>query len=350
MSAGRVSVRTRAISLRLDVRVLASFAAICAATAFAFILEVGRGEYPIAPLDVLATLAGTGDAATEFIVLDLRLPRALTALLAGVALGVAGAIFQDLARNPLVAPDVIGISSGASLAGIAVIVLGGGGGGAVSVSLAALAGALVTGALLYALAWHNGIRGYRLVLVGIGLAALMQAGISYVLTRGRLFEVQQAYVWLVGSLNGRGWEHVWPLAIAVAALLPLGPVLGRSLESLQLGDDVARALGVRVERARIALLAVAIALTGLAVSATGPIAFVAFIAPHVARRVGRSVAPAAVLPLAGACGALLVLAADVIGRQLFPPTEIPVGIVTGIIAAPYFLYLLRRANQLGVTG
>ncbi|MGH2804418.1 MAG: FecCD family ABC transporter permease, partial [Thermoleophilaceae bacterium] len=199
-------------------------------------------------------------------------------------------------------------------------------------------------------AWRRGVQGYRLVLVGVGVAALLQAGISYVLTRGQIFEVAQAYVWLVGSLNGRGWEHVWPLAAALAVVLPLGPVLARHLEALQLGDDVARALGVGVERARLALLAVAIVLTGVAVSAAGPIAFVAFIAPHIARRVSGSVSPSGVLPAAAAVGALLVLGADLAGRLLFAPTEIPVGIVTSIVAAPYFLYLLRRANRLGITG
>jgi iron complex transport system permease protein len=349
VSVRRVTLRTRAVSLRLDVRALTALATLSAATLLVFTLEVGRGEYPIAPLDVIAALAGAGDQATAFIVLGLRLPRALTALLAGIGLGVAGAILQDLARNPLVTPDVIGITSGASLAAVALIVLGDTS-GAISVPLAALAGALVTGVALHALAWRGGVRGYRLVLVGIGLAALLQAGIAYVLTRGRMLDVQQAYVWLVGSLNARGWEHVWPIAVAVAALLPLGPVLARRLEALQLGDDIARALGAGVERSRLTLSAVAIALTGLAVAAAGPIAFVAFIAPHVARRVGRSVAPATVLPLAGSFGALLVLGADVIGRSLFGPTEIPVGLVTAIIAAPYFLYLLRRANRLGVAG
>ncbi len=342
-------MRSRAFSLRVDLRVLGVLAAMGAATLVAFTLEIGRGEFPIAPVDVLAALVGAGDEVTSFIVLDLRLPRALTAVLAGVALGIAGAIFQDLARNPLVAPDVIGITSGASLAAVALIVLGETT-GAVSVPLAALTGALGAGAALYALAWRGGVQGYRLVLVGIGVAALAQAGISYVLTRGQIFDVAQAYVWLVGSLNGRGWEHVWPLAATLAVLLPLGPALARRLEALQLGDDVARALGVGVERARLALLAMAIVLTGVAVSAAGPIAFVAFIAPHIARRVCGSVSPSGVLPVAAASGALLVLGADLAGRLLFAPTDIPVGIVTSVIAAPYFLYLLRRSNQLGVTG
>lgn len=347
--AARVTLRAGRLSRRVDLRVAAVLAGLTALTLAAFTVEVGRGEYPIAPLDVAAALAGGGDEATRFIVVDLRLPRALAALLAGLALGIAGAIFQDVARNPLVAPDLIGVTTGASLAAIALIVFGHAG-GAVSVPLAALGGALATGAVLYALAWRDGVQGYRLVLVGIGLAALLQAGVAYVLTRGRIFEVQQAYVWLVGSLSNRGWEHVWPLLIAVALLAPAGPLLARQLAALQLGDDLARALGVHVERTRLALVGVAITLTGLAVAATGPVAFVAFIAPHVARRLGRTVAPAAVLALAGAFGALLVLTADVAGRRLFAPTEIPVGIVTAILAAPYFLVLLARANRQGATG
>jgi len=349
MSERRITVRSRAFSLRVDLRVLGVLGVLAIATLLAFTLNIGRGEFEIAPLDVLATLVGAGDDATSFIVLDLRLPRALTAVLAGAALGIAGAIFQDLARNPLVAPDVIGITAGASLAAIALIVFGDVS-GTVSVPLAALAGALLTGAVLYGLAWRGGVQGYCLVLVGIGVAAFLQAGISYVLTRGEIFEVALAYVWLVGSLNGRGWEHVWPLAATLAVLLPVGFALGRQLEVLQLGDDVARALGIGVERTRLALLAVAIVLTGVAVSASGPIAFVAFIAPHLARRVCATVSPSGILPVAAAAGALLVLCSDLAGRLLFAPTEVPVGIVTSIIAAPYFLFLLRRANRLGVTG
>jgi iron complex transport system permease protein len=216
--------------------------------------------------------------------------------------------------------------------------------------LAALSGALLAGAALYVLAWRGGVQGYRLVLIGIGVAALLQAAISYVLARGQIFEVAEAFVWLIGSLNGRGWEHVWPLAGTLAVLLPLSLALGRQLEVLQLGDDVARALGVGVERARLALLAVAVVLTGVAVSATGPIAFVAFIAPHLARRVCATVSPSGILPVSAAAGALLVLGADLAGRLLFSPTEVPVGLLTSIIAAPYFLYLLRRASRLGVTG
>jgi ABC-type enterobactin transport system permease subunit len=349
VSARRITVRARGLSLRIDLRVLVVLAVLGALTFVAFTLNLGRGEFAIAPADVLAALAGAGSDATSFVVLDLRLPRALTAVLVGIAMGISGVIFQDLARNALVSPDIIGISAGASLAAVGAIVLGEAS-GLLAVPLAALAGGIAAGVLLYGLAWRGGVQGYRLVLVGIGLTAVFSAGVSYVLTQGQLFEIERAYVWYVGSLNGRGWEHVWPLTAALAVLLPVTLALARQLEALQLGDDVARALGVGVERARIGLLAIAVALTAVAVAAAGPIAFVAFIAPHIARRVCVCVAASAVLPAAAVVGALLVLGSDLVGRLVFSPTEIPVGIVTSIVAAPYFLYLLRRANPLGVSG
>jgi iron complex transport system permease protein len=344
VSPERVVLRAgRVVALRLDARALRVLAALLAATAVAVVASAGVGEFPLAPGEVLAALTGAGEDATRFIVLELRAPRALAAVLAGAALGIAGAIFQDVARNPLVAPDVIGITAGASLAAVALMVFGEET-GALSVPVAALAGAVGAGAALYLLAWRGGVQGYRLVLVGIGVTALLQAGISYVLTRGRILDVAEAYVWFVSSLNGRGWEHVRPLAAALAVLVPVALVLGRHLAALQLGDELARALGAGVERARLGLLLVAVLLTGLAVSAAGPVAFVAFIAPHIARRLAGPMSPAAVMALAGAAGGLLVIVADLAGRTLFAPTEIPVGIVTAIVAAPYFLYLLRVAR------
>jgi iron complex transport system permease protein len=312
-------------------------AALAAATLAALVASVSLGEFAVPPVDVVRSLIGAGDQATDFIVLDLRLPRALTGVLAGAALGVAGAVFQDVTRNPLVAPDIVGVAGGAALVAVALIVFGPSG---APVSLAALAGALVTGALLYALARRHGVQGHRLVLVGIGVAAFMQAGITYVLAKGRIFEVAEAYVWLVGSLNGRDWDQVWPLAATLGLLLPALLALGRALDVLALGDEVATGLGLRVERARLALLAGAVVLTGVAVAATGPIGFVAFISPHIARRIARRDR----LLVAACVGALLVCLADLVGRLAFSPTQIPVGIVTSVIAAPYFLLLLRRSG------
>ena len=349
MTRRRVTVRRGPVAVRLDVRSLAIAAALAALIAAALVASVALGEYAVPVGDVVAALAGAGDPATDFIVLDLRLPRALTALLAGAALGIAGAIFQQVTRNPLVSPDVVGVAGGASVAAVSVIVFTQADGPA-AVPLAALAGALVAGAALYALTWRGGVQGHRLVLVGIGVAAFAHAGVSYVLTEGRIFEVAEAYVWLVGTVNGRSWDHVAPLAIALAVLVPVVLGLARSLDALELGDDLARSLGLGVERVRIGLLAAAVALTGVAVSATGPVGFVAFIAPHVARRLGHAPSSQGLLPLAAGCGAALVLVADVAGRRLFAPTEIPVGLITAILAAPYFLVLLRRADRIGAAG
>ena len=216
-------------------------------------------------------------------------------------------------------------------------------GAGVPVPLAALAGAVLSGVALYALAWRRGVQGQRFVLVGIGIAALAQAGVGYVLTEGRIFEVAQAYVWLVGSVNGRGWEQVWPLALTLAILTPALAALARRADALELGDDLARALGVGVERSRLALLAAAVALTGVAVATAGPVGFVAFVAPHLARRLGRPASLQGLLPLSAATGAALVVGCDLAGRVAFAPTEIPVGLLTSIVAAPYFLLLLRRA-------
>jgi iron complex transport system permease protein len=312
-----------------------------AATFAALVASVAIGEFAVPPLDVVETLVGAGDQATSFIVIDLRLPRALTGLLAGAALGLAGMVFQDVTRNALVSPDIVGVAAGASLAAVALIVFGSTS-GAAPVPLAALAGALIAGVALYGLAWRRGIHGYRLVLVGIGIAAFADAGIYYVFTKGRIFEVARAYVWLVGSLNGRSWEQVWPLVAALAVLLPLLLVLARNVDVLRFGDDVAAGLGVRVERTRMLLLAAAVVLTAVAVACAGPIGFVAFASPHVARALIGVASVRSALIAAAACGALLVLAADLAGRMLFAPTEIPVGIVTSILAAPYFLLLLRR--------
>jgi len=349
VSARRAVLRAGGVSLRLELRPLAVLCVLASAAAAGVVGSISFGEFPLAPGEVLSALAGGGESSTRFIVLELRAPRALTAVLAGAALGIAGAIFQDVARNPLVAPDVIGLTWGAALAAVVLIVLVDSA-GAVSVPAAALGGALAAGVGLYALAWRGGVQGYRLVLIGVGVAALLQAGVSYVLVRGRIIDVHQAYIWLVGSLNGRSWEHVWPLALTLAVLAPAILLLARRLEALQLGDDLARSLGVGVERSRLGLLGAAVVLCGIAVAAAGPLAFVAFIAPHVARRLARSAAPLAVLPAAAAAGALLVVGADIAGRLVIAPREIPAGIVTAIVAAPYFLWLLRRANRLGVTG
>ncbi|MFJ2259224.1 FecCD family ABC transporter permease [Streptomyces sp. NPDC087844] len=312
----------------------------------AFALSLTTGDFVIPLADVLATLAGGGDAGTQFVVLELRLPRALLALLVGGCFGVSGAVFQGLLRNPLASPDVIGVSAGASAAAVlASMVLGLSG---IALSVVALAGALLTGAAVYLLAWRKGISGYRLVLVGIGIGTGLSSVVSYVMTRSDVTEAQNAFLWLTGSLNGRSWTHFWPLFGGAVVLLPLALVVSRALPALQLGDEAAGGLGARVERSRLAMLACATALAGLATAAAGPVGFVAFVSPPIARRLlpghGAALVPSALV------GAALVILADYAAQHLIPGTQLPVGIVTSLVGAPYLLWLLARANRVGRGG
>lgn len=345
MTTPPLLLRHRGRSLRIAPRTIVVLAALGALVPALLIVSVAVGEYGLAPGEVLSALVGAGDTGTRFVVLELRLPRALTAVLAGATLGVAGALFQEVTRNALVSPDVVGISHGASAAAAAVIVLTPWE-SPLALPAAALVGAIGAGAALAALSWRGGLAGVRVVLVGIGLAALCHAAISFVLTKGRIFEVSEAYVWLVGTVNGRSWEQVVPLAFAALILIPAAGLLSRRLDALRLGDDLARAFGVPVERTRAAVLFVGTALTAAAVAAAGPIGFVAFLAPHVARRLVRSGSSQSLVPVAAGCGALLVAAADLVARLAFAPTELPVGLVTSILAAPYFLWLLQRSGRL----
>jgi iron complex transport system permease protein len=317
-------------------------AILLAVTLAVFAVSLAQGEFAIPIGDVVATLVGAGPPGADFIVLELRLPRAIVGALTGAALAVSGLIFQTLVRNPLASPDIIGISVGASFAGVSVFILGA---SSVVLPFAAFAGALAASALLYVLAWRHGLSPYRFVLVGIGIQSLGLAGIYYMLERGKIELVAEAWAWLVGSLNGRTFGDVWPLLAGVAVVMPAVAALARSLDVLALGEETARALGVPVERARLALVVTASALAALAVAAAGPIAFVAFLAPHIARRLTRAPGAAA-LPAAALCGAALVLAADLAGRMLLAPDELPAGILTSILGGPFFLYLLYRTNRI----
>lgn len=262
------------------------------------------------------------------------MPRALVAVLAGAALGLSGTIFQ----SPLASPDLIGITAGASAAAvIALLVFGLRG---FPVSVAALAGALGAAAVMYALAWRQGVTGYRLVLAGIAMAAMLTSVVSYCLTRADVYAARDALVWLTGSLNAKSWATVWTLAPCVAVLVPLTLLAGRRLAALQVGDDLARVHGVRVERARLGLLVLAVALAAVATAAVGPVAFVS---GPIARRLAGGIAlvPAALV------GALVMTAADVVAQHVFPSTQFPAGVVTAIVGGPYLLWLLMSTNRSG---
>ncbi len=346
--AGLVVIRAPKLgwSTRVHTQSVTVTLALCGAVFVVFAWSLAVGDFSIPIGEVLATLAGEGSKESAFIVRTLRLPRALTAVLVGAAFGLAGALFQRLARNPLASPDIIGVTAGAAAAAVFMIVVVGATG--LHVTFGAVAGATVTSFGVYLLAYKRGVSGYRLVLVGIGTAAVLTSITQYLLTRAQIYEAQRAIVWLTGSLNGRGWDHVRPMAFALAVLAPITLGLAPQLRVLELGDDTARGLGARVEGIRATLLLAGVVLAAVGTAAAGPIGFVALIAPQIARRlVGeRSLA----LVPAAACGALLVVTGDLVGRRVFAPTELPVGVITAIVGAPYLLYLLARANKVGSGG
>lgn len=326
-------------------RAIGASIVLAAITAVVFCVSISVGDFPIPLREVIETLLGGGSDSSQFIIETLRLPRALTAVLVGAAFGLSGAVFQSMARNPLASPDIIGITAGSSAAAVFVVVIIGG--THATVSLGALCGSLVTALLIYLLAWKQGVSPYRIVLVGIGLGAMLSAVTAYLLTRAEIWDAARATVWITGSLNGRTWDTLRPLTIAMAVLVPAIIGLTRSLRALQLGDDTAAGIGVPVNRARGLLVLVAVTLAAVATAAAGPIAFVAFVSAPIARRIVR--APLAVVP-AALVGALLLLSADLIARRVFAPTELPVGVVTGVLGAPYLLWLLARSNRIGAGG
>ncbi|MET0684660.1 MAG: iron chelate uptake ABC transporter family permease subunit [Solirubrobacteraceae bacterium] len=309
------------------------------------IVAIGTGEFAMSPGEVLSGLAGS-DPAASFIVRDLRLPRALCAVLAGAALGISGAIFQSLTRNPLGSPDIVGFTYGAGVGALVVITVFGGSGTVVSAG--ALAAGTITALAVYVLAFtRGGVSGHRLVLVGIAISALALALIDFLLARARIEDAQEATRWLLGSLNTRGWEDVWPLLGGFIVLAPALAVAGRPLRALELGDDAAHGLGVRVERARLGLVLLSVALVSGVAVAVGPVLFVALTAPQIARRVAHSPGPA--LVLSALTGAALVLAADVAAQRLVPSTPLPVGVMTGAFGGVYLAWLLARGWRRAAT-
>ena len=307
---------------------------------FALTLSLGQSFTP--PSDVIRVLLGEQVGGASFTVGQLRLPRAVLAVLAGLSFGLGGVAFQIMLRNPLASPDIIGISSGASAAAVfAIVVLSLNG---PVVSLFAVIAGLAIALLVYALAFRKGAGGTRLILIGIGISAMLESMIAYILSQAPDWNLQQAQRWLTGSLNGAQLGQALPL---LAALIVFGGLLlsrTRELELLRLGDDTAAALGVQVGRTRVTVIIAAVGMIATATAITGPIAFVAFLSGPVAARIvgprGSLLIPAALV------GATLVLAGDYAGQFLLP-MRYPVGVVTGALGAPYLIYLIVRANRAG---
>ncbi|MEH2349557.1 MAG: iron ABC transporter permease [Nostoc sp.] len=338
-------IRSPAISFRIDRRVPVILLCLAVAIVVAMVMNVGQGEYPISPLDIVKTVLGidTGNPDHVFVIEDLRLPRTLVAFMVGAALAISGTIFQGLTRNPLADPGIIGINAGASLAAIIVIVL------IPSapiyiLPISAFGGALLMAALIYSLAWNQGSSPILLILMGIGLSAIASAITSLIITYGEINDVSNALVWLAGSVYGRTWEQVFSLLPWLIVFVPMALALARHLNALNLGDDVAKSLGSQVEWQRGLLIVVGVALAGSGVATAGNIGFIGLIAPHLGRQlVGAT--HEALIPTSALLGGVIVVMADLLGRTLFTPIELPCGVVTAAIGAPYFLYLLIRNRK-----
>ncbi|RAM37449.1 FecCD family ABC transporter permease [Arthrobacter globiformis] len=331
-------------------------AALAAGVVLLLAASILLGSYTVTIPDFFKILAahftgGEKIPGASFIVMGAKLPRAVIGTLIGVAFGLSGALFQTMLRNPLASPDVIGISYGASAAAVLAIVVFGASGAAVSG--AALGGAMAVAALIYGISRSGSLgggsrgnaAGSRLILAGVGVAAALHAMVSFLMTRADIRTAAEALIWINGSLNSASWDRAGVLALTLVVLVPVAALLAGPLRILELGDDAAAGLGIRVAATRLGLVLTAVGLAAVATAAAGPVAFVAFLAGPIARRfTGKASLPASAL-----VGALIVLAADYAAANIAPllldGTVLPVGVVTGALGAPFLLWLLVTSNR-----
>ncbi|MEE1824741.1 iron chelate uptake ABC transporter family permease subunit [Streptomyces sp. BE20] len=336
-------IRLGPLQLRVARRPLVAGCGLALALLTVAVVTLGTGDFQVSPVDVVKALAGQGTAATDYVVNSLRLPRLAVGLIVGAALGLSGAVFQSLARNPLGSPDLIGFETGAATGALLQILVFGG--GPFAVALGAVGGGFATALTVYLLAYRRGVQGYRLIVVGIAAGALLSSVNAYLMIEASIDEAQAAAVWLTGSLNGRGWDQFGPAALAIGLLLPAVLLLGRHLRLMEAGDDAAKALGVPVERSRALLVVSAVLLSAVATASAGPISFVALAAPQLARRLGRA-AGVSLLPSA-LMGALLLCLSDLAAQRVVAPIQLPVGIMTAAIGGLYLVWLLLHEWRSG---
>lgn len=329
------------ISFLLHKKTLTTAIVLAVAGAAALLLSVGLGDMRMYPQEVVRAMLGSGAEEHRLVVHTIRLPRILAAFLVGIALAAAGSLLQGIIRNPLASPDIIGITSGASLAAVVFISYLSATVSIVWLPVAAMTGACLTALLIYMLAWRRGVTAIRLVLVGIGINFLLGSATKVLLLKNPAYTSSQAYVWLTGTVYGSDWGMVGMIAPWLAVFIPVAFALARHVNALQLGDDVASGVGSAVQRHRFGLLMISVALAGAAVAVGGAISFVGLIAPHMARKlVGSSFG--GMLPISALLGGLIVVIADTISRTAFLPYDIPVGVFTAGVGAPFFIYLLYR--------
>lgn len=338
------------ISFLLQQKALLTIGCLLGTAAGLFLVSTGMGELKISPIRVFQALIGQGDEMERLVITSFRLPRILMALLVGIALAIAGSILQGLVRNPLASPEVIGITDGAGAAVVLCLTLFSDTNGSLTISiqwlpLSAFLGATLTAFLIYILSWKHGeIAPLRMVLIGIGIAALMKAATTLFMVLGPIHNASQANLWITGTVNGANWKNIIVLAPWIMVLSLIAWIMARKLNVQELGDALATGLGSRVGRQRFYLLLLCTGLVGGSVAFAGGIIFVGLIAPHIARKlVGSSYG--ALIPAASLIGAILMMGADLIGRTILSPLEVPAGVFTAAIGAPYFIYLLYRSRN-----
>ncbi|MGV5030703.1 iron ABC transporter permease [Klebsiella pneumoniae] len=339
-----VTLRLGRYSRRFDVTTLWRLGLALLALMLVMLMSLSLGKIPLMPAEALRALFSGDEGGVPFIVGQLRLPRILLAALVGAGLGMAGLILQCLVRNPLASPDLLGISSGASAAAVIYLSFFSLTFGSAGLPVAAIAGAAVAVAAVYILSWHRGVSPLRLVLTGVGVSALLTAVSTFILVFSPLTTTLSAYVWLAGSVYGATWQDVRDLGIWWLGYLPALFLLSRHVVVQQLDDGLATGIGARVQMQRVMLLLLSVALAGAAIAHGGTMAFVGLIAPHIARQlmgpgfVGLSI-------MTALCGAVLVMLADIVGRVVFLPADLPAGIFVAALGTPFFLWLLIRQRH-----
>lgn len=334
------------ISFLLDVKASKKLTFISIITLAVFFFSASFGDSFINPFTVIQTLFGNGSEFDQLIIVDFRMPRIFLAAFAGMALAVAGAILQGIIKNPLASPDIIGISAGGGAAVVGFLAMFSDSNHSLTVSiewlpLAGFIGATIVGLIVYVFAWKDGVTPTRLVLIGIGVSAFMQAITTMLMIIGPIYQASEANKWITGSVKSADWNQVQIVVPLILVLLLITFFITRQLNVQELGDDTAASLGQSVQKARLFLIILSSSLVASAIAFAGAIGFVGLMAPHIARRI---VGPSfgVLIPTSAAIGALLVMVADIIGRTAFSPLEVPAGVFTAAIGAPYFIYLLFR--------
>ncbi|MCG7407369.1 iron ABC transporter permease [Paenibacillus sp. ACRRX] len=323
------------------IRVIALLIMLIVATS---VISISIGSMQIPLGDVISVLLGAHHEMYSIVILDLRLPRTLLAIMIGAALAVSGTLLQGVIRNPLASPELTGVTGGASVAAVAFMTLGGGQWSIHWIPFIAIIGGMIIAMLNYLCAWKGGVSPYRLVLIGIGFSTAMSALTTFLLISGPAYLASQVLGWMTGTIYGLSMDYVWVILPWFCIFMPLSLLLARVLNVHLLGDPVAYGVGNTVQRHRLLLLFISVALSGAAVGVAGGISFIGLMAPHIARKL---VGPlhGVLIPVSALIGSLLLLVADMAGRTVFSPTEIPAGVFTAAIGAPFFLLLLYKGRS-----